>query len=184
MTTKPKAADQAAAAGDDVVPVKPGRKIVAGPLTTETPTVNPVSLAAPAVPAAVSPAAVTAPVQKGYTTMIKSAEQFAQFHQGNVEAFMKASQIWVTGLQDLSKHFVGTAQAAVEDSVSTFRSLTTVKSVKEAVELQTAYTRTAFEKAMSEGTKLTETSLKLAEEAAAPLTARMNAAVETFTVRA
>jgi len=58
-----------------------------------------------------------------------------------------------------------------------------VKSVKEALELQTSFAKASIEKAMSEGSKLTETSLKLAEQAYAPLTARVNAAVETFTTR-
>ena len=37
---------------------------------------------------------------------------------------------------------------------------------------------------MAESTKLTETGLKLAEQAYAPITARVNAAVEVFTSRA
>jgi phasin family protein len=122
-------------------------------------------------------------LKQGYDRAMKSAEQFAKFHQGNVEAFMKASQIFATGLQDITKHVAANAQASMEESVSTFRALTTVKSLKEAIDLQTTYAKSAIEKAMAESSKLTETSLKLAEQAYAPLTARVNAAVETFTTR-
>jgi phasin family protein len=122
-------------------------------------------------------------VKQGYNSAMKTAEQFAQFHQGNVEALVKSSQIWVTGMQDLTKHVATNAQAALEEGVSTFRALTTVKSLKEAIDLQTSYAKSSMEKAMAESSKLTETSLKLAEQVSAPLTARVNAAVETFTSR-
>ncbi len=124
-----------------------------------------------------------AQLKQGYDRAMKTAEQFAKFHQGNLEALMKASQIFATGLQDITKHVAANAQASVEEGVSTFRALTTVKSLKEAIELQTKYAKSTMEKAMSESTKLTETSLKLAEQAYAPLTARVNAAVESFTTR-
>ena len=59
-----------------------------------------------------------------------------------------------------------------------------MKSLKEAIDIQTSFARTSFEKAIADSGKLTETSLKLAEQAYAPLTARLNVAVETFTTRA
>ena len=114
---------------------------------------------------------------------MKTAEQMAQFHQGNLEAVVKSGQIWATGLQDLSKHVATNAQTAMEETLSTFRALTSVKSLKEAFELQTSFARASMEKAMAESSKLTETSLKLAEQAYAPITARVNAAVEVFTNR-
>jgi phasin family protein len=124
-----------------------------------------------------------AQLKQGYDRAVKTAEQFAQFHQGNVEALVKASQIWATGLQDISKHVATNAQTAIEEGVTTFRALTSVKSMKEAFELQSSYAKSSLEKVLAESGKLTETSLKLAEQAAAPLTARVNAAVETFTAR-
>jgi hypothetical protein len=48
------------------------------------------------------------------------------------------------------------------------------------MDLQSAFAKASMEKAMAESGKITEHSLKLAEQAFAPLTARVNAAVETF----
>ena len=59
-----------------------------------------------------------------------------------------------------------------------------MKSIKEAVEIQSSYLRSATEKAVSETSHITEHSLRLAEQATAPIAARVNAAVETFAVRA
>jgi phasin family protein len=123
-------------------------------------------------------------MKEGVDRAMKSAEQFAQFQQGNIEAMMKSSQVLATGLQDLGKHVAATSQANFEEAVATFRQLTTVKSLREAIELQTSFAKTSLEKAMAESGKLTETGLKLAEQVAAPLTARVNAAVETFSARA
>jgi phasin family protein len=119
-------------------------------------------------------------MKEGVQRAVKTAEQFAHFSQGNVEAFVKSSQILATGLQDLSKLFAATAKANYDESVATFKALTSVKSLKEAFDLQTSFARSSLEKAVTESGKITEHSLKVAEQALAPISARVNAAVETF----
>lgn len=114
---------------------------------------------------------------------MKTTEDFVAFSQGNVEAMIKASQIFTTGMQDLSKHFAASTQASVEESMATAKALSGVKSVKEAVELQTGFARTLVEKMVAETSKLTDASLKITEQAIAPLTARMTKAVETFSTK-
>lgn len=111
---------------------------------------------------------------------MKTAEEFVAFSQGNMEAAVKSGQIWAAGVQDLSKQVAATAQASFEETLSTFRAMAGVKSVKDAIELQTSFARAAFEKTMTESGRLTDATLKLAEQAIAPLTARVTAAVETL----
>jgi hypothetical protein len=55
-----------------------------------------------------------------------------------------------------------------------------VKSLKEAADIQAAFAKASMERSMSEAAKLQEASFKLAEQAYAPLTARMSLAVEKF----
>ena len=111
---------------------------------------------------------------------IKSAEDLVAFNQGNVEAFMKSSQIWATGLQDLGKLFAANAQAQIDESVATVKALSSVKSLKEAVDLQSSLAKSTVEKLVAETGKLSDASLKLAEQALAPLTARVTLAAEKF----
>ncbi len=111
---------------------------------------------------------------------MKSAEQFVTFGQGNIEALVKSSQIFASGLQDLGKQMAANAQAAMDETMSTFRALTTVRSVKEALDLQTTLARSTLEKAMSQGGQVTETSFKLAEQAMGPIASRVTLAVESF----
>jgi phasin family protein len=119
-------------------------------------------------------------VKEGMQRAMKTAEQMTAFSQGNFEAMVKSSQILATGFSDMSKLMAASARANMDETMATFKAMTTVKSVKEAMELQTGFARTAMEKAVAESTKLTEHSLKLAEQAMAPISARVNAAVETF----
>jgi len=112
--------------------------------------------------------------------VMKTAEEFVSFNQGNLEALIKSGQILATGMQDLGKQVAATAQARLKESMATFKALGSVKSVKEAIDLQTTYARSSIEKAMADTGKLTDASFKLAEQAIAPLTARVTLAVEKF----
>jgi phasin family protein len=121
-----------------------------------------------------------AQVKEGVEKAMKTAEEFVAFGQGNLEAIMKAGQIWATGMQDLSKHVAAAAQASLDEGMSAFKALSGVKSLKDAFELQSSYARAALEKSLAESGKLTDASIKLTEQALAPITARVNVAVEKF----
>lgn len=111
---------------------------------------------------------------------MKTAEQFVTFGQGNVEALIQTSQIVATGLQDMSKQLAAHAQATVDDGMSTFRALSSVRSFKEAFDLQATFARAIFEKTVAQTGALTEASFKMAEQAYQPLAHRMSLAAETF----
>ncbi|HBK07046.1 MAG TPA: phasin [Acetobacteraceae bacterium] len=119
-------------------------------------------------------------MKEGVEKAMKTAEELVAFSQGNVEAVMKSGQIWATGVQDLSKRFAAAAQASLDESMSAFKALTSVKSLKDAFELQSSFARAALEKTLAESGKVTEASFKLTEQALAPITARVSVAVEKF----
>ncbi len=121
-----------------------------------------------------------AKMKEGVEKAMKTAEEFVAFSQGNIEAFIRSGQIWATGVQDLSKHIAAAAQASMDESMSAFKALTSVKSLKDAFELQTSFARAAMEKSMTESGKLTDASFKLTEQAMAPIAARVTIAVEKF----
>jgi phasin family protein len=121
-----------------------------------------------------------AEVKTNMDKAIKTTEELVAFGQDYLEACMKANQIWAAGVQDLSKTVAASAQARLEEGLATMKALAGVKSLKDAADLQAAYARTSFDKAMADNSKLTEAGLKLAEQYWAPLTARMTQAVEKF----
>ena len=121
-----------------------------------------------------------AKIKEGVEKAMKNSEEMVAFSQGNVEALVKASQIYAAGFQDITKRIAESSKLSIEESVAFSKSLMGVKSVKEAVDLQTGFTKASIEKAVAETNKVADAAVKLAEQAFAPLTARMKLAVETF----
>ena len=76
----------------------------------------------------------------------KGFEQAIELGKGNVEALIKSSTILSEGMQEIVKAAFAANQAAFEEGVANARALAGVKSVREAVELQTGFAKAAFEK--------------------------------------
>jgi phasin family protein len=121
-----------------------------------------------------------AQVKESVEKAMKTAEEVMAFNQGTFEAVVKSGKIWSAGMQDLTKQVVASAQASLEETLATCRAFAGVKSLKEAVDLQTTLARSAVEKAVAESGRITDASVKLAEQTMAPLTARFALAMETF----
>jgi phasin family protein len=102
------------------------------------------------------------------------------FGAANLEAVTASGKIWADGVTDLTNQVANTAKSSLEETVSAFRALTTAKSVQEAMDLQGTYGKAAFANAMAVSKSLTEASLKLAEQAMGPLTARLAVAVDSL----
>jgi phasin family protein len=123
---------------------------------------------------------VEAAVKAG-TQAFKGYEDFVAFGKDNVDAVVKSGTILSKGVQDLNKVLFGLAQASLEDSVAATKKLLGCKSVKDAVEVQGELAKTNYTKLVAESRKISDLSVKIAEEAAAPIAARVTAAVDKFT---
>lgn len=121
-----------------------------------------------------------ASVRDGMQKVMTTAHEMFAFSQGNFEAMAKSSQIFATGMQDIAQTMAAAAKASMDDAVSTFKAMSSVKSVKEAVDLQSSLVRTALERAVSQTSQITDSTMKLSEQAVAPISARMSLAAETF----
>jgi len=121
-----------------------------------------------------------AKLKDGIEKAMKKAEEMARLGQGNVEALTKSTQIWAAGVQTLSQEVAASWQDSVQETLGVLKTIGSAKSLKEAIELQSGLARTALEKAMSEGGRLTQASLKLTEQALAPITERVVLTNETF----
>lgn len=117
----------------------------------------------------------------GRNTIMKTPEEFMTFGQANIDAMVKSSQILATGLQDLTKNFAAAAQASMDETMASMRALGSVKSVKEAIELQTSLARTTIEKTLAQTGQMADQTFKLAEQAIAPISGRLAIATEGFT---
>jgi len=121
-----------------------------------------------------------AKVKEGMEKAMKTAEELVAFGQGNFEAVMRSGQIWAAGMQDIGKQIAANAQASFDETLSTFKALSSAKSLKDAFDLQATLARSTLEKTVAESGKLTDASVKLTEQTLAPLTARFSLAMEKF----
>jgi phasin family protein len=134
-----------------------------------------------------SVAAATANVAQSQTklnqqveNMMKTAEQFVAFGQGNVEALTSSGQIFANGLQEIGKQIAASTQASIEETAATYRALTGVKSFKDAMELQASLMRNMMQRSVTDTGRVADASLRLVEQAMAPITARVSLATEQF----
>lgn len=118
-----------------------------------------------------------AQVEKANVAVVKGYDEFAALQKESVDALIKAGAIWAKGAEDFGKAYLALAQETAEANSDAAKALFSAKSFKEAVELQGEIARKSFDKSLSEGTKLSELSLKVANEAFEPIQQQLTAAV-------
>ena len=89
------------------------------------------------------------------------SESFSKYVEESDRAigFVAAGKIWAEGVQGLTQQVASTAKASLEESVATFKALSSVKSLKEAFDLQTSYGKTVIAKTLAESNRLTDASI-------------------------
>ncbi len=110
----------------------------------------------------------------------KNFDELAGFNKENFDAFVVSSNVLAKGVEVLGKEIVDFTQRSVETNFATAQKMLAVKNPQEALDLQNAWAKEAFDNFWSESAKLQDLSLKVASEASAPLSERINAAVERF----
>jgi phasin family protein len=119
-------------------------------------------------------------IEKASSTFFKGYEDLASLGKGNVEAVVKSGTIVARGFEEMGRHLMALAQANMEHSVATAKAAMNCTTLKQIVELQNDFAKSAFDKAMAEGNKLSELSVKVANEAIEPIQARVDVTVKTL----
>ena len=108
----------------------------------------------------------------------KVAEELADLTRGNVEALVASSKIAAKGVEALSQDAAEYGRKAFEEASATLKNFAEVKSATDFFKLQGDYARAAFDNAVAESARLSETVLKLAGDVAEPITSRYTVAAE------
>ena len=106
------------------------------------------------------------------------AANYGDFAKGNVEALVESGKVLAAGLQDMGKDVVAEGKTALETMTADVKELAAVKSPADFFKLQGEILRRNFDAAVSVGSKRSETIVKLATEAFAPIQTRVSLAVE------
>ncbi len=117
-------------------------------------------------------------VEKASATAFKSYEDFSKFSKENLDAAVAATAIFAKGFETVGKAWMTFGQDAMEASAQATKALLAARTLREAVDVQTDWAKTSFDKVVAESTKLSEISVKVANEAVEPINARVNAAIE------
>ena len=113
--------------------------------------------------------------------MAKGGKLFAEmngFTKGNVEALVESGKLAVAGMQTVAQAQAAFVRQQFEAATAAARSMATVKSPTEFVKLQGDFMRQQFDAMVQEGSRSTETMLKLVGEVVQPVANRVAVAVE------
>jgi len=120
-------------------------------------------------------------VAKANSAFIKGYEDIQGFGKGNVDALVLAGTVFAKGAEQISKQLMALTQSSMQSSVVTAKALMGCKTLRDVIDLQADFARSNFDTLVAEGAKLSEISLKVTNEAIAPIQARVNVAVEKLT---
>ena len=100
--------------------------------------------------------------------------------KSNLEAVVASVTAATKGAETLGAETLAYSKKSLEDHVAAAKSLTSARSVQEAVELQTAWAKSSMESYMAQMNKASEIVAASVKESLTPLNARVTAAVEKF----
>lgn len=108
----------------------------------------------------------------------KIVEELADLTRGNVEAIVASSKVAAKGVESLSQDAAEYSRKSFEEASAALKSFAEVKSATDFFRLQGDYARAAFDSAVAESARLSETMLKLAGDVAEPINSRYTVAAE------
>ena len=102
----------------------------------------------------------------------KAAENLAEIAKANVEALAEAGRIATSGARTIGQDALANGRTGIEQATAAVKTLAEAKSPTEFFQLQSELLRASFDRAVADGSKLTEQLVKLAGEAVQPLSTR------------
>ena len=117
-------------------------------------------------------------MEEGVEKMAKGVEDVTAFSQENVEAVMTSGKVFAKAGEEMNAKILAFSKKSYQDSMAAAKEISSVKSVSEFYEKQTAFAKTAFENYVSEATKLNDIYAAAAKDAFAPLNDRFTAAAD------
>ena len=106
------------------------------------------------------------------------AGEVTAFTKGNVEAVVTSGKILATGAKSLGKDYITESKGAFETLTGDLKAFAAVKSPTELFQLQGKLARRNFDAAVAFSSKTSESLVKLAHEAFAPISNRVSIAVD------
>ena len=117
-------------------------------------------------------------VEEMQDTYAKAYEDMTEYSQETMQVFVKAGGIFAKGAEDISKAYFDLAKVTAESGVEATKAVLAAKTLNDVVDVQNDYAKETFEAFVAESTKISELSLKVANETFAPIKEQVQATVE------
>jgi phasin family protein len=125
----------------------------------------------------------TGAMKDGFERAVKGYDQLAGFSKENMDAWMKSANATAKGIEAINTEALTWSRQSMEEGIAAAREAMTAKSVQEWVELQSGFTKTAFDNYMGQMTRFSELFTATARDALEPINGRFNAFVEMVQTR-
>ena len=113
--------------------------------------------------------------QENYT---RAYGEFSKFGQETLGVYMKAGEIFVKGAENIGQAYFKLAKNTAERNAEAAKAVLAAKTLNDVVDVQNDFARESYQTLCSEGTKISELSLKVAHEAFEPLKEQMEGSIE------
>lgn len=106
------------------------------------------------------------------------AEELTELTKGNVEAIVASTKVAAKGVETLGQELAEFSRKSFEDASAAMKGIADVKSPTDFFRLQSDFARGQFDLMVAESAKMSEKMIKLAGQAAEPITGRYSVAAE------
>ena len=117
-------------------------------------------------------------VKDGFEKAVKGYDQFVSFSKDNAEAVIKSANATGKGIETINGEVFAFARKSIEEGIVATKAIMASKSVDEAIQLQSEFSKTVFEAYVDELAKFGDLALAITKSAATPLQARVSAFAE------
>jgi len=107
-------------------------------------------------------------------------EELADLGRENFAAVLRANAAFSEGLEAIGKELIVYARTSFESAAETAAALLGAKTFEDLVQVNTDFAKAYVERLIERSQKLSEMSMKVANETLAPLGSRVEAAVQKF----
>ena len=121
---------------------------------------------------------VQAKLQTAYDKSSTMVAEMTDLAKGNVEAVVESTKLFAAGMQDMGKSYADEAKSAYETATADMKEMAAIKSPTELFQLQGKIMRRNFDLLVAATSKTSDAALKLANEAMAPISGRVNLTAE------
>ena len=127
------------------------------------------------VEATIEPVGAAATAALPAAGLFAGYEELADLGRENFAAVLRANAALTEGMEAIGNEVMGYARTSLENAAEVATALLAAKTLEDLVQLNGDFAKASFERMVARSTKLSEMSLKVANEALAPLGDRVEA---------